>query len=95
MLERDSEKCVRCGAKAWEVHHKLAISRGGSPFDVNNLESLCTACHRKETNHLFAQDVVFERFRRISCLSPDRLAVVLRYLDAQLRLDEEQSLLEV
>lgn len=46
--------CERCKAKgrlkaATEAHHRTAVSDGGDPFDVAGLESLCKACHSRET----------------------------------------------
>jgi len=41
--------CARCGVIATEVHHVLALSEGGAPFDLSNLESLCGSCHGRET----------------------------------------------
>jgi 5-methylcytosine-specific restriction protein A len=43
------EACLRDGVvkPADLVHHKVEISEGGDPFDVENLESLCTSCHNR------------------------------------------------
>lgn len=37
--------CERCGALAMHVHHRIAISAGGHPYDFGNLEALCIPCH--------------------------------------------------
>ena len=38
--------CVRCGSTTrLEVHHRIALARGGTN-DLNNLELLCARCHR-------------------------------------------------
>ena len=43
---RDKFRCVRCGlAGKLEVHHITALSRGGSPFALDNLKTLCRDCH--------------------------------------------------
>lgn len=34
---------------SFEVDHKLAIVNGGAEFDENNLQVLCTDCHKKKT----------------------------------------------
>ncbi len=33
----------------FEVDHKVAIVNGGAEFDENNLQVLCSECHRKKT----------------------------------------------
>jgi len=49
------EQCEREGRSrlAEEVHHRIPFSQGSTPqmrdylaFDLDNLESLCTECHR-------------------------------------------------
>ena len=50
-LERDNFRCVECvaqgrgGAGRLEVHHKTLLSKGGSPFSLDNLTTLCVECH--------------------------------------------------
>ena len=43
------EECQRQGrvAAADHVHHKVEISQGGAPLDVENLERLCRSCHSR------------------------------------------------
>lgn len=43
------EACLRDGiiTAATLVHHKIEIADGGDPFDPENLESLCQACHNR------------------------------------------------
>ncbi len=89
VLTRDGEKCVRCGGKAWEVHHKHALAEGGSPYDLDNLESLCSECHRKETNQLFERQALENRFTRILSLPADHKRILLQYLDNKLKEFEE------
>ncbi len=45
VLARDGHRCVRCGAKASEVHHRIAAVHGGKDR-IDNLESRCADCHR-------------------------------------------------
>lgn len=51
------EECLRNSVKklAEHIHHKTEISTGNNDsemiqlaFDINNLESLCSECHKKE-----------------------------------------------
>lgn len=44
LQERDRGQCVRCGAKAREVHHRQRRREGG--HELHNLVSLCPRCHR-------------------------------------------------
>ena len=47
-LERDGYRCTNTDcAKAgkMEVHHITALARGGSPFGLDNLKTLCRDCH--------------------------------------------------
>jgi len=48
-LERDGYRCVKCGRQASEVDHIVPIALGGSMFDLNNLQSLCSECHKWKT----------------------------------------------
>ena len=46
IVKRDNSQCVICGSKDYlEVHHKLAIYRGGGAED-DNLITLCKPCHK-------------------------------------------------
>lgn len=45
----------RCTNKGSEVHHIVALSRGGTTT-LANLAHLCTSCHDKRHNHLFRQN---------------------------------------
>jgi hypothetical protein len=47
-LERTAWLCVRCGARANEVDHRLSLGDGGEPFDQANLDPLCHSCHSKK-----------------------------------------------
>jgi hypothetical protein len=49
--QRDRGKCSRCGrdCETWEAHHKHACKDGGGACGLDNVETLCVACHRAET----------------------------------------------
>ena len=49
-LDRDLNKCVKCGKTADEVDHIMEIWEGGPEFDMDNLQSLCHECHVAKTN---------------------------------------------
>lgn len=56
MTSRDKYRCRNCGRPGrLEVDHILPVSRGGSPWDPGNLQTLCRACHidktRQENEH--------------------------------------------
>ena len=46
VLKRDGNRCVHCGAKATEVHHKkyARVNIGREPIEW--LESVCPKCHK-------------------------------------------------
>lgn len=45
-LDRDGWRCRRCGkAGRLEVHHVKALRDGGAVYELQNLETLCRACH--------------------------------------------------
>ena len=52
-LARDGGLCVRCRAEgrtsaAEIVHHLEPIRDGGAPWELENCESVCRACHTAE-----------------------------------------------
>ena len=51
VLKRDKWKCVHCGTRATEVHHKryAKYNIGREPIDW--LESICRPCHKRIHNH--------------------------------------------
>jgi len=53
VLKRDNYRCVYCGAKATQVHHKryAKINIGKEPIDW--LVSVCDECHKKRHHSLF------------------------------------------
>lgn len=48
-LLRDMMRCVMCGARATEVDHIIELQDGGARYALDNLQSLCHACHAKKT----------------------------------------------
>ncbi|WP_299907673.1 HNH endonuclease signature motif containing protein [uncultured Paracoccus sp.] len=47
---RDGWRCVTCGAKGRiEVDHIAPLRNGGAPYDLDNLQCLCPACHARKT----------------------------------------------
>jgi hypothetical protein len=46
---RHSNSLDRC---LWEAHHKLAVSEGGGMCGLENYETVCIWCHKKETKKL-------------------------------------------
>lgn len=52
---RDQGKCAGCGAvcedagDAWQADHILPVVEGGGGCGLENLRTLCTACHKDET----------------------------------------------
>jgi 5-methylcytosine-specific restriction endonuclease McrA len=49
-LARDGHRCTSCGTNGGrlEVHHITPLDRGGQPFDLANLATLCPLCHHRE-----------------------------------------------
>ena len=60
-LARDGYACVRCGAPAQEVDHRVPISQGGDFYDLDGLDSLCRACHKAKS---LAERPVNESYQR-------------------------------
>ena len=40
--------CELCGRPATTVDHRQAIREGVNPYDMSNLESLCSQCHSRK-----------------------------------------------
>ena len=59
--ERDGHRCVRCGVvDTLQVHHKRPFRCFDSYFEANrleNLETLCLPCHRKDDGNLRAAKI--------------------------------------
>ena len=54
VFKRDNYTCVKCGTKAkvmedLECDHIIPIFLGGSEFDKENLQTLCSDCHKRKT----------------------------------------------
>ena len=54
-LQRDSYLCVAClktgrVTQAREVDHITPITAGGERLNLENLQSLCSPCHKKKIN---------------------------------------------
>ena len=45
VLNRDNHRCVHCGAKATQVHHKRYARRNIGREPISWLESVCKNCH--------------------------------------------------
>ena len=55
-LQRDQGWCVICKEKPADVvDHIKEIKDGGTPYDLNNLQSLCNSCHAIKTNEVARQ----------------------------------------
>ena len=48
VLKRDNWKCVYCGAKATQVHHKNYLKKNIGKEPIEWLVSICFPCHRKQ-----------------------------------------------
>ena len=48
ILERDSHRCVYCGAPATHVDHSVPRALGGTDHP-SNLASACEPCHKQKT----------------------------------------------
>lgn len=53
-LARDGYRCSECGGRggrgpgrALQVDHVLPVEKGGAPFDVANLRTVCPPCHHR------------------------------------------------
>ena len=49
VLKRDKWRCVYCGARATQVHHKRYAKRNIGKEPIKWLVSICKSCH--ETKH--------------------------------------------
>jgi len=48
VLKRDNWKCVKCGNKATQVHHRRYLKYKIGKEPIKWLVSLCSTCHQKE-----------------------------------------------
>ena len=45
-FERDRWRCRECGrAGRLDAHHVTSLHKGGAPYDLDNLATLCRSCH--------------------------------------------------
>ena len=67
IVKRDKQKCQECNLAchdtALEVHHIIPVMSGGSDHP-HNLKSLCSVCHRRETNNLLKNKTAYHRNQR-------------------------------
>ena len=50
VFERDGYRCVKCGLPGrLECDHVRPLARGGDPWGMDNLQSLCRGCHIAKT----------------------------------------------
>lgn len=67
---RDGNQCVQCGSTGrLEVDHILNVARGGT-HDLDNLQTLCAACHRKKTQEEARQARAVKQARRTLPVAP-------------------------
>lgn len=63
VLKRD-EVCVSCGGVATEVDHIRPLAIGGTN-ELDNLQLLCSSCHRKKTSRDQKKIARFRSVRRL------------------------------
>ena len=61
VFDRDGWRCCECGlAGRLECEHIIPMGRGGAPFALDNLQTLCRGCHvaktRKENRREWTPD---------------------------------------
>ena len=50
VLDRDGWRCRGCGrAGKMEVDHVVPLHKGGAPYALSNLQTLCRGCHVEKT----------------------------------------------
>ena len=54
---RDRYRCRKCGAAgALEAHHVKPLDKGGARYALDNLETLCRACHIEHHKPKLSED---------------------------------------
>ena len=49
-FERDHYRCTACGHPGrLEADHVVPMEKGGAPYDLGNVQTLCRGCHLKKT----------------------------------------------
>lgn len=67
---RDGNQCVKCGStERLEVDHVLNIAHGGT-HNLDNLQTLCAACHREKSQEEARQARAVKRARRRLPVAP-------------------------
>ena len=52
VFSRDLYRCRACGLPGrLECDHVVPLRRGGDPWDMDNLQTLCRGCHVAKTRH--------------------------------------------
>ena len=50
VFKRDGYRCRACGRPGrLECDHVIPLDRGGAPYDMDNLQTLCRSCHFAKT----------------------------------------------
>ena len=49
VLDAAGWRCAVCGQYANEVDHIIPLHKGGDPWELANLQSLCGTCHVEKT----------------------------------------------
>lgn len=80
VVERDGQRCRRCGKYGNEIHHRTARQHGGTKAEwingMANLVLLCSHCHQTITENPADAYVTGWSLRRMSLDRPDRVPVV-------------------
>lgn len=51
-FDRDEWKCTACGSRGrLEAHHVIPLERGGAPYGLANVATMCRSCHIKHHRH--------------------------------------------
>ena len=50
ILTRDAKTCHYCGDTATTVDHLIPLSKGGAPFEPDNLVAACARCNYAKKN---------------------------------------------
>ena len=52
VFQRDGHRCRGCGRLArLQAHHDPPLRRGGNPYDITGIISLCKPCHQETHRH--------------------------------------------
>ena len=56
---RRHPRCVVCGKAANEIDHIEPMTKGGSKFDLDNLQAMCKRCHSRKTRSELEDGVTY------------------------------------